>query len=211
MMVLRCVSEFLHSLPPSKRVNERCMIGCVQLFATPWTIAHQASLSMGFSRQEHWSGLPLASPGDLPDSEIEPGSPALAGIFFFFLPPLNHVGRPVLSPNNDTIILLSLLTNRMWHRVMLITPESRSQHGSLLCGSFSPGSLVVGGGKSHAVRSSSSLWRGPCVEELEPPANSQHHRASHRRQPPWRQICQPQSSLHFDSHLLKGLETKIPS
>ena len=43
----------------------------------PWTVAHQASPSMGFSRQEYWSGLPFPSPGDLPDPEIELGSPAL--------------------------------------------------------------------------------------------------------------------------------------
>ena len=49
----------------------------VQLFATPWTVAYQAPLSMGFSRQEYWSGLPFPSPGDLPDPGIEPGSPAL--------------------------------------------------------------------------------------------------------------------------------------
>ena len=46
-------------------------------FATPWTLAYQASLSMGFSRQDYWSGLPFPSPGDLPDPWIEPGSPAL--------------------------------------------------------------------------------------------------------------------------------------
>ena len=45
--------------------------------ATPWTIALQAPLSMGFSRQEYWSGLPFPSPGDLPDPRIKPGSPAL--------------------------------------------------------------------------------------------------------------------------------------
>ena len=49
----------------------------VQLFVTPWTVAYQASHSMGFSRQEYWSGLPFPSPGDLPDPGIEPGSPAL--------------------------------------------------------------------------------------------------------------------------------------
>ena len=49
----------------------------VRLFATLWTIALQAPLSMGFSRQEHWSGLPFPSPGDLPNPGIEPGSPAL--------------------------------------------------------------------------------------------------------------------------------------
>ena len=49
----------------------------VQLFATPWTAAYQAPPSMGFSRREYWSGVPLPSPGDLPDPGMEPGSPAL--------------------------------------------------------------------------------------------------------------------------------------
>ena len=44
---------------------------------TPWTVAYHAPLSMGFSRQEHWSGLPLPSPEDLPGPGIEPGSPTL--------------------------------------------------------------------------------------------------------------------------------------
>ena len=49
---------------------------CVRLFVTPWTVAHQASLSMGFSRKEYWSGLPFPSPGNLLDPGIEPWSPA---------------------------------------------------------------------------------------------------------------------------------------
>ena len=49
----------------------------VQLFATPWTVAYQAHLSMKFSRQEYWSGLPFPSPGDLPDPGIKPRSPTL--------------------------------------------------------------------------------------------------------------------------------------
>ena len=49
----------------------------VQLFTTPWTVAYKAPLSMEFSRQEYWSGLSCPSPGDLPDPEIEPKSPAL--------------------------------------------------------------------------------------------------------------------------------------
>ena len=49
----------------------------VQLFAAPWTVAYQAPPSMRFSRQEYWSGLPLPSPGDLPDPGIKPRSPAL--------------------------------------------------------------------------------------------------------------------------------------
>ena len=49
----------------------------VRLFATPWIVAYKAPLSMEFSRQEYWSGLPLSSPGDLPDPGIEPRSPTL--------------------------------------------------------------------------------------------------------------------------------------
>ena len=49
----------------------------VRLFATPWTVAYHAPLSMGFSRQEYWSGLPFPFPEDLPNPGIEPGSPAL--------------------------------------------------------------------------------------------------------------------------------------
>ena len=52
-------------------------LSSVLLFSTPWTVAHQAPLSMGFSRQEYWSGLPFPSLGDLPDPGIEPRSPAL--------------------------------------------------------------------------------------------------------------------------------------
>ena len=49
----------------------------VRLFVTPWTVARQAPLSTGFSRQEYWSGLPFSPPGDLPDPGIKPRSPAL--------------------------------------------------------------------------------------------------------------------------------------
>ena len=49
----------------------------VQLFVTPWTVAHQAPLCMEFSRKEYWSGLPFPSPGDLPYPGIKPRSPAL--------------------------------------------------------------------------------------------------------------------------------------
>ena len=52
------------------------MLSCVQLLVTPWTVDHQAPLSMGFSRQEYHSGLPYPSPGHIPSPGIEPGSPA---------------------------------------------------------------------------------------------------------------------------------------
>ena len=61
----------------------------VQLFATSWTVAHQATLSMEFSKQEYWNGLPFPSPGDLPDPGIEPASFSLAGGFFPTEPPGN--------------------------------------------------------------------------------------------------------------------------
>ena len=65
LRVLSCASEKVKSLSH------------VRLFATPWTVAHQAPPSMGFSRQEYWSGLPFPSPGDLPDPGIESRSPTL--------------------------------------------------------------------------------------------------------------------------------------
>ena len=58
------------------------LLSHVRLFAAPWTVAHQVPLSMEFSRQEYWNGFPFPSPRDLPDPEIEPVSPALAGRFF---------------------------------------------------------------------------------------------------------------------------------
>ena len=59
----------------------------VRLFAAPWAVAYQAPPSMGFSRQECWSGLPFPSPGDLPDPGIEPGSPALQADALLSEPP----------------------------------------------------------------------------------------------------------------------------
>ena len=76
--------SFTQVLYGSKKVmsNTTCeseseSLSRVQLFKTPWTVALQAPPSMGFSRQEYWSGLPFPSPGDLPDPELEPRSPSL--------------------------------------------------------------------------------------------------------------------------------------
>ena len=63
-------------------------LSCVRLFAIPWTVVYQVSLSMGFSRQECWSGLPFPSSGDLPDLGIELRSPALQQMLY----PLSHQG-----------------------------------------------------------------------------------------------------------------------
>ena len=77
----------------------------------PWTVAYQDPLSMGFPRQEHWSGLPFPSPGDLPDPGIKLGSPALAGGLFTTEPQGKHrflwgfpnvdVSRSFLSAENE--------------------------------------------------------------------------------------------------------------
>jgi len=70
-----------------------CVVSHVQLLVTPWTVAHQVFLSMGFPRQEYWSSLPFSSPGALPDWRIKPTSlvsSALAGGFLTTMPP----GKP---------------------------------------------------------------------------------------------------------------------
>ena len=101
-----------HSLPPFSILNSPCpillspphrynvcvslcvcvcqLLSCVQLFVTPWTIVCQALLSMEFSKQENWSGLPIPSPRDLHDQGIEPQSPALQADSLPFEPP----GKP---------------------------------------------------------------------------------------------------------------------
>ena len=66
-------------------------LSCVRLFVTPWITARQASLSMGFSRQEYWSGLPCPPPGNLPNPGIEPASPGLPADSLL----LSHEGSPM--------------------------------------------------------------------------------------------------------------------
>ena len=66
------------------------LISCIQLFATFWTVTHQTPLSMGFPRQEYWSGLPFPPPGDLPAPGIKPTSPASQADSL----PLSHLGSP---------------------------------------------------------------------------------------------------------------------
>ena len=68
-------------------------LSCVRLFVTPWIVAYQAPPSMGFSRQQCWSGLPFPAPGDLPDPGIEPGSPTLQAEALPCEPP----GKPFTS------------------------------------------------------------------------------------------------------------------
>ena len=69
------------------------MLSCVRVFATPWTVAHQVPLSMGFSRQEYWSKFPIPTQRDLPNPGIKPASPAspALAVRFFTTAPL---GKP---------------------------------------------------------------------------------------------------------------------
>ena len=90
-------------------------LSCVRLFVTLWPVAHQAPPSMGFSRQEYWSGLPFPSPGDLPDPGSEPRSPALQADALTSEPPSYcYLGKQCF-----------LILNHTW------TPNRRNYHGHL--------------------------------------------------------------------------------
>ena len=84
-------------------VHEVKSLSRVRFFATPWTVAYQASPSMGFSRQEYWSGLPFPSPGDFPDPGIKPGSLALEADALTSEPP----GKPKYSKSHTVLIIES--------------------------------------------------------------------------------------------------------
>ena len=105
MAVLRCAQSLSH----------------VQLFVTPWTVAHQAPLPMGFSRQEYWSGLPCPPPGDLPNPGIELRSPALQENSL----PSGSRGKP----KNTGVGILE------WRRSLLqgISPTQELNQGLLHC------------------------------------------------------------------------------
>ena len=113
-----------------------CVLFHDQLFADLWTVAHQALLSIGFSRQEYWSGLPFASPGDLRDPGIEPRSPALQADSL----PLHHY---LVSPGSQVpaYLYLSLLLS------LLCMHAKSLQSSPILCDPMDcspPGSSVHG-------------------------------------------------------------------
>ena len=112
---------------------------CVQLFATLWTIAHQAPLSMGFSRQEYWSGLPCLPPRDLSEPAIEPASPASHALQVDSLL-LSHWGSPnyVPIPIFFNIYLLGHTRCSLWHVGSSSLPRNLGllhwEHGVLASG-----------------------------------------------------------------------------
>ena len=111
---------FLHK--ERKKVK---LLSLVRFFATPWTVAYKASPSMGFSRQEYWSGLPFPSPGDLPTPGIEPRSPAFQADAltseprvkptYFSIKTRNKLcesgkgGRILVGPWEDCVLLTAVL------------------------------------------------------------------------------------------------------
>ena len=104
----------------------------VRLFVMLWTVAHQAPLSMGFSRQEYWSGLPCPPPGDLPDSGMEPLSPVTPALQVDSLP-LSHLGSPTWSYRNictntqgyenKVVFFCVVHNNTKWHLHLSINRE----------------------------------------------------------------------------------------
>ena len=113
----------LHNFPDDCSIDCICACACsvLRLFATPWTVTHQAPLSIEVSRQEYWSGLTFPTPGDLPDPGIKPEcpeSPALAG-FFITEPPGKswlHLLR-FKSPNNYSHAIREGLAGFIWSMV----------------------------------------------------------------------------------------------
>ena len=86
---------------------------CPTLFETPWTVAFQAPLSMGSTRQEYWSGLPFPSPGDFPNPMIKPGSPALLADFSPSEPP----GQTIYA---NQVIIMYILILQSAYRVLYV-------------------------------------------------------------------------------------------
>ena len=105
-----------------------CLVAKSSSFASAWTTAHQAPLSMGFHRQEQWSALPFPSPGDLPDPGIKLVSPVLAGRFFTTKSPASDIKQNEIMPfevtwiDLETVILseVSQIEKDKYHMTSLI-------------------------------------------------------------------------------------------
>ena len=166
-----------------------CM--CVQLlshiwlFATPWTVACQAPLSMGFSRQEYWSGLPSTSPGDLPNSVIKPASPALAGGFFTTEPPGKL--HPTVKPDPFSLGRIYTQASLMAQMVKNLPAKQETRIRSLLLEDPLEESManipVFLPGESHGQRSLAGYSPWGCKESdmTEQPNNTNKNSSSGRK------------------------------
>ena len=99
-------------------------LGCVQLFVIPWTLAHQAPLCMEFSRQVYWSWSPFPSLGDLPNSEIKPGSPTLQAYSFYNL---SHQGSHNSFYLPSFIIIITMSSIRFENHINIIQKQYYSK------------------------------------------------------------------------------------
>ena len=145
----------------------------VPLLATPWTVAHQAPPSMGFSRQEHWSGLPFPSPEALPNPGIKPRSPALQAEVFLLL---SHQGSPIITLLQPAPFCISKNSrNSSYDQAVGIIPKPMCSHPSTLL--FATGEAIydVPGPAGHfaftarlpsAHSSASPLTRATLAESL---------------------------------------------
>ena len=97
-------------------------------FEMPWTVAHQAPLSMIFPKQEYWSGLPFPSPRDLPNSGVKSTSPALAGGFFTTQPPGKPI-LPVVYPQTQPQQRMTSMFPREDSKLTCKEPQVGSQSG----------------------------------------------------------------------------------
>ena len=103
MVLITASYSMLHTSVHSSSgtLSEAKSLSRVRLFVTPWTVAYQAPLSLGFSRQEYWSGLPFPSPGDLPNPGIEPGFPTLEADALTSEPPGKPSGTLSIRSNSS--------------------------------------------------------------------------------------------------------------
>ena len=141
----------------------------VRLFAIPWTIAHEAPPSVGFSSQEYWSGLPFPSPGALPNPGIKPGSPALQANAFSSVQSLSRVdslrphesqhARPPCPSPTPGVYSNSYPSSRWCHPAISssVTPFSSSPQSLPASGSFPMSQLFAWGSQSTGVSASASV------------------------------------------------------
>jgi len=121
-----CVCVCVISVVSNISVSVCYSLSRVWFFVTPWTVAHQAPLSMGFPRQEYWNELSFLSPGHLPDAGVEPGSSALQVDSLPSEPP----GKPPVVSN----MLLLLLLSCFRHVRLCATPEMAAHQAPLSMG-----------------------------------------------------------------------------
>ena len=136
------------------------MFSHIQLFETPWTVACHAPLSIEFFRHQYWSELPFPSPGDLPDSGIEPNLPHCRQIIY----PLNHQGSPIITSMSLKNKIQLTLFHQMWKSLIYLKlifkkmPFSATSINKILSGG---NSSVIGNSVTSFYRFCIWLWKAP--------------------------------------------------